>query len=95
MGAKIEIPLVPLVIKGVLEEKAASGSKRKFVGSVGEGVRIASTTKDTKVCIGRGGAEEGEEGSGMTDHLGGEAVLEVGGSVESLSPITSMKGGLK
>jgi hypothetical protein len=55
---KIEA-LVPFVI-GVLEEKATSGPRLKFVWSGGGGVGIAGTTKGTEVFIGRGGAEEGE-----------------------------------
>jgi hypothetical protein len=32
---------------------------------------------------------------GVTAFLGGETIQEVGGSVETLSSVTSMKGGLK
>jgi hypothetical protein len=51
---------VPVVIRGVPEEKATSGSGRKFLRSSGEGVGIAGTTKDAKVHIERGGTDEGE-----------------------------------
>lgn len=37
------------------------------MGSIGRDVRIAGTTKDVEVRIGRGGAEEDEERSGMID----------------------------
>lgn len=60
VGAKIEAP-VPLVIRGVPEEKAARGSRCKFVGSDGGGVGVAHTPEDVKVLIGWGGAKEGEE----------------------------------
>jgi hypothetical protein len=83
------------VIRRVPEEKATSASGHKFVGSDGRGVKIASTTKDTKVHIGRAGAKEDEERSRMTDRLGGEAVQKVGGSVDTLNPVASRKGGLE
>lgn len=47
MGEKVEA-LMPLVVKGVPEEKAASGLGWKFVGSGDGGVRIAGTTKDAE-----------------------------------------------
>ena len=47
----------------------------KFVGSSG-GVGIASTAKEAEMRIGRGSAKEGEERSGMTIRLRGEAVHE-------------------
>jgi hypothetical protein len=88
VGEKIEAPL-SLVIRGVPEEKATSGSGCNFVGSGGRDVKIVGTTKDVKVRVGRDGAEEDEETSGMIDHLEGEAIQEVGGSVETLSLVTS------
>jgi hypothetical protein len=63
VGEKVEA-LMPLVVKGVPEEKAASGLGWKFVGSGDGGVRIAGTTKDVEVRIGKGDAEEGEERGG-------------------------------
>jgi hypothetical protein len=59
--------------------------------SGGRGVRIVGTIKDVVVCIGRGGAKEDEERSGMANHLGREAVQDVGGSAETLSPVMSME----
>jgi hypothetical protein len=64
VGEKIKAP-VPLVIGGAPKEKARSGSECKFMGSGGEGVRIAGTAKDAKVRIGRGDVEEDKESSGM------------------------------
>jgi hypothetical protein len=81
VGEKYEAP-VPLMVRGVPEEKAVSGSTRKFVGSGGGGVRIADTAKNTKVRIGRGNAEEGEERSRMIDRLvggGSEGRWQCGG----------------
>lgn len=65
VGEKVKA-LVLLVVR-VLEEKTASGSGGKFVRSTGIGVGITRTTKDVDVRIGRGGAEEDEERSGMID----------------------------
>jgi hypothetical protein len=88
VSEKIETT-VPLVIRGVPKEKVTGGSGHEFVGSRGRGVRIVGAAKDTEVRTGRGGAEEGEEGCGMTESLGGEVVQEVVGRVETLSPVTS------
>jgi hypothetical protein len=73
MGEKIETP-IPLVIGGVTEEEGASGARRKFVGSSCGGVGIPWVTKDLKVHMGQYGAKEGEEGSVLSDRLGGEEV---------------------
>jgi hypothetical protein len=43
--------LVPLAVRGVIEEKVASGAGEELVMSSGRGVGIASTTKDSKVGI--------------------------------------------
>jgi hypothetical protein len=73
LGEKIETP-IPLVVVGVTEEEGVSGARHKFVGSSGGDVGIAWATKDLKVHMGQYGAEEGEEGSGLSDCLRGEAV---------------------
>jgi hypothetical protein len=86
VGEKIEVP-VPLVIRGVPEEKTTRRARGKFVRSGGGGVGIAGTPEDLKVLIGVGGAEEGEEQSGMGNRLGGKTIEEVGGCVQSLSPV--------
>jgi hypothetical protein len=43
--------LVPLAVRGVIEEKVASGAGEELVMSSGRGVGIAGTTKDSKVGI--------------------------------------------
>jgi hypothetical protein len=63
MGEKIEAP-IPLVIRGVPEEKTTRRSRGKFVRSDGRGVGIAGTLEDPKVLIGGGGTKEGEEWDG-------------------------------
>jgi hypothetical protein len=93
MGEKIETP-VPLVIRGIYEEKTTGGSRGKFVRSGGRGVAIASAPEDSKVLIGGGGAEEGEKRSGM-GRLGGKTIEEVGDCVQRLSPVAGGKRSLK
>jgi hypothetical protein len=88
-GEKIDAS-IPLVIRGEPKEKT-SGSGCMFVGSGGRGVGVASAPEDAKVLIGGGGAEEGEERSGMADRLGGKTVEEVGGSVQCPSPVADGK----
>jgi hypothetical protein len=58
-----------------------------FVGSSVRGVGIAGAAKDAEVHIRGCGVEEGKDGSGMTDHLGGEVVVEIGGNIQRLHPI--------
>jgi hypothetical protein len=91
VGEKIEAP-VPLVIKGVPEEKTA---RSNFVRSGSGDDRIAGTIEDPKVLIGGGGAEEGEVRSGMGNRLGGKAVEEIGSCVQGLSRIAGGKRSLK
>jgi hypothetical protein len=67
---KIEAP-IPLVIRGVPEEKTTRGSRGKFVWSDGGGVGIASAPEDPKVLIGGGGAKVGKNGVGWATALEG------------------------
>jgi hypothetical protein len=55
---------VPLVVRGVPEEKTTGGVRGELVGSSGGGVGIAGTTKDTKVVIGGGCAIQANWGVG-------------------------------
>jgi hypothetical protein len=64
---------------GVYEEKITRGSGCMLVRSSDRVVGIARTPEDAKVLIRGGGAEEGDERSGMRDRLGGKMVEEVGG----------------
>jgi hypothetical protein len=58
-------------------------------------VGIAGTREDTKVLIGGGSAEEGEERSGMGDRLGGKTVEDVGGCVQRLCPVAGEERSLE
>jgi hypothetical protein len=65
------------------------------MGGSGREVRVASAPKNPKVVVGGGGAKQCREGSGVRNRLGGEAVEEVGGSYQALSPVARGKGGLE
>lgn len=65
VGEKVKASV--LLVVRALEEKTARGSGGKFVRSTSIGVGMTCTTKDVEVRIGRGGAEEDEERSGMID----------------------------
>jgi hypothetical protein len=80
---------VPLVVKGVTEEKTLSGVVGELVGSSGGGVGIAGTTKDSKVSIGGVCAIQGEIGGGVTHRLRGKAVEQLGSNIQGLCPIAS------
>lgn len=74
---KIEA-VVPHVIKGAPREKAAGGSGHEFVGSCGRCVRIADTTKDTKVCIARGYRDVDGDAGGQYDSIEGWCSTDCG-----------------
>jgi hypothetical protein len=53
VGGEVQIP-IPLVVRGVAEEEAASGARRKLVrGGIGS-VRVAGTAEHAQVVVGRG-----------------------------------------
>jgi hypothetical protein len=89
VGEKIKAS-IPSVMRRVTEEKA-SGADTSLWGGNGGGVGIAGTTKDAEVRIGGDGAKEGEERSEMTDRLEGEAVENVGGSIQGLHLVNGRK----
>jgi hypothetical protein len=63
--------------------------------SGGGEIRIASAPKDMEMIVVGVGAEDSKVRSGVSNRLGGQAVEEVGGSGQGLSPVVSKKGGLK
>jgi hypothetical protein len=65
------------------------------MGGSGREVRVASTPKNSKVVVRGGGAKQSRKRSGVRNRLGGEAVEEVGGSDQALSPVASGKGCLE
>jgi hypothetical protein len=55
---------VPLMVRGVTEEKTMCGARGELVGSGGRGVGIVGTAKDTKVIIEGGYTIQGKVGVG-------------------------------
>jgi hypothetical protein len=94
MGRELEAA-IPLVVRGVAKEEAASGAWRQLVSGSSRRVGIAGTTKDAEVGVGRGSAVQGEIGGGVAHRLRGEAVEEVGGRVKGLGPVAGRKRGLE
>ena len=58
------------------------------MGSSDRSVRIAVTTEHTKVVVGWGCAVEGKVGSRVAQRLRWKAVIEVGGDVQGLCPVS-------
>jgi hypothetical protein len=87
--------MIPLVVRGVTEEEAASGARRYLMGSGGESVGIAGTSEHTKVVVGGGCAIQGKVGSGVAHRLRGEAVQEMCGGVQGLCPVAGKESRLK
>lgn len=93
MGREIELS-VPLMIDGVPDEHT-SLVRCKLMRCYGQEIRIAGTPENSKMVIRGRGSEKGEVGNGGIDCLHKKVIQEVSGSVETLSPIASRKGGLK
>jgi hypothetical protein len=87
--------LVPLVIRGVLEEDTESGAGFELVRRSGSGVGVTRTPKDAKVIVPRRGTEQGMVWCRSGTGSGRKAVEEVGGGVQALSPEASRERGLK
>jgi hypothetical protein len=82
---------IPLVVRGVAKEEAASGAWRQLMRSSSGSVGIAGTAKYVEVGVGRCGVVQGEIGGGVAHCLRGEAVEEVGGCVKGLCPVAGRK----
>jgi hypothetical protein len=80
VGGEVQTP-IPLVVKGVAEEEAASGARKKLVRGGSGSVRVAGTAEHPKVVIGRGCAVQGEVGGRVAHHLRGKAVEEMCGDM--------------
>jgi hypothetical protein len=53
VGGEVQIP-IPLVVRGVAEEEATSGARRKLVRGGSGSVRVAGTAEHAQVVVGRG-----------------------------------------
>jgi hypothetical protein len=63
VGGEVQTSIA-LVVRGVAEEEATSGARRKLVRCGSRSVRVAGTTEHTEVVTGRGCAVQGEVGVG-------------------------------
>jgi hypothetical protein len=68
MGGEVKIA-VPLVVRRVAKEEAASGAWRQLMKGSSGGVGIAGTAEHTKVVVGGGCAVKGEVEGGMVHRL--------------------------
>jgi hypothetical protein len=80
---------IPLVVKRVAKEEAASGAWRQLMGSSSGSVRVAGTSEHSEVVVGRGCAVQGEVGGGVAHRLRWEAIEEVGGGVRGFCLVAS------
>jgi hypothetical protein len=86
VGGEVQTP-IPLVVRGVAKEEAASGARRKLMRGSSGSVRVAGTAEHAKVVVGGGCAVQGEVGSRVVHRLGGKTVEKVGGGVQGLCPV--------
>jgi hypothetical protein len=90
MGCELK-KAIPLVVRGVAKEEAASGAWIQLMRGSSESVGIAGIAKYMEVGIGRGCVVQGEIGGGVTHRLRWEAVEEVGGYVYGLCLVAGRK----
>ena len=77
---------IPLMVRRVPKKDATSRMRCELVRCGGREVGVASAPKDSKVIIGGRGAKESEVRCGSANRLGGKAIEQVGGCVQSLNP---------
>jgi hypothetical protein len=80
VGGKVQTP-IPLVVRGVAEEEAASGARRKLMRGGSRSVRVAGTAEHAQVVVGRGCAVQGEVRSRVAKRLRGKTVEEMCGGM--------------
>jgi hypothetical protein len=86
VGGEVQTP-IPLVVRRVAKEEAASGARRKLMRGSSRSVRVAGTAEHAKVVVGGGCAVKCEVGSRVAHRLGGKTVEKVGGGVQGLCPV--------
>jgi hypothetical protein len=84
--------LVPFVITRVIEEDTTGGARGKFMVSNGRKVRIAGTTKNTKMVVGWSGAKKSKVGCRGVNHLSRKSTKEIDGCVETLILVANKNG---
>jgi hypothetical protein len=85
----------PLVVRGVAEEEAVSGARRKLVRGGSGNVRVAGTAEHAQVVIGRGCAVQGEVRCRVAHRLRGKTVEEMCGDMKGLCPVGDRERRLK
>jgi hypothetical protein len=68
MGGEVKTT-IPLVVRRVAKEEAASGAWRQLMGSSSGSVRVAGTSKHAEMVVGGGCAIQGEVGVGVAHCL--------------------------
>jgi hypothetical protein len=94
VGGEVQAP-IPLVVRGVAEEEASSGARRKLVRGGSGGVRVAGTAEHAQVVVGRGCAVQGKVRCRMAHRLRGKTVEEMGCSMKGLCPVGGRERRLK
>jgi hypothetical protein len=94
VGGEVQAP-IPLVVRGVAEEEAASGARRKLVRGGSGSVRIAGTAEHAQVVIGRGCAVQGKVRCRVAHRLRRKTVEEMRGSMKGLCPVGGRERRLK
>jgi hypothetical protein len=83
------------VVRGVAEEEAASGARRKLVRGGSRNVRVAGTTEHAQVVVGRGCAIQGEVRCRVAHRLRGKTVEEMCGGMKGICPVGDRERRLK
>jgi hypothetical protein len=83
VGGEVQAP-IPLVVREVAEEEAASGARRKLVRGGSGNVRVAGTAEHAQVVVGRGYAVQGVVRCTVAHRLRGKTVEEMHGGMKGL-----------
>jgi hypothetical protein len=94
VGGEVQAP-IPLVVRGVAEEEAASGARRKLVRGSSGNVRVAGTAEHAQVVVGRGYAVQGEVRCRVAHRLRGKTVEEMRGGMKGLCQVGGRERRLK
>jgi hypothetical protein len=94
VGGEVQAP-IPLVVRRVAEEEAASGARRKLVRGGSGNVRVAGTAEHAQVVVGRGCAVQGEVRCRVAHRLRGKTVEEMRGGMKGLCPVGGRERRLK
>jgi hypothetical protein len=94
VGGEVQTP-IPLVVRGVAEEEATSGARRKLLRGGSRSVRVADTAEHAQVVVGRGCVVHGEVRCRVAHRLEGKTVEEMCGSMKGLCLVGGRERRLK